>query len=302
MKSLWADLAGVAFEQGYVDAGGVRTRYLASGSADKPVLIFLHGVGGHAEAYVRNLRAHGEHFRTYAIDMYGHGYTDRARVNAEIPVYLEHLLAFLDAVGASTCRLSGESLGGWVAAKFALAHPARVERLVLNTPGGSHSNAETLNRLRNLTTAAFTDPTRERIRARLEFLMLDKTMVHDDLVAARQTIYAASGMAESIDKVTILMESETRARNRLTDEDLVSIAVPTMVLWTSDDPMADVVEGRRVASLIPGAKFVVMDNCGHWPQFEDAATFNDIHIRYMRGLPIDDVELNVRNGVGKIVA
>ena len=282
-ESIWADLAGQPIEQGYVDAGGVRTRYLASGDRDKPVLIFLHGVGGHAEAYVRNIVRHGEHFRTYAIDMYGHGYTDKATVDAEIPVYLDHLGAFLDAIGAGTCRLSGESLGGWVSAKFALAYPDRVERLVLNTPGGSHSNRESLERLRSLTVDAVREPVWEKIRKRLEFLMLDASMVHDDLVASRQNIYAGAGFADAIDRIVVLMDPETRARNRLTDEELGRLKPPTMVLWTSHDPMANVDEGRRVARLIPGSTFVVMQDCGHWPQFEAPDTFNDLHIRFMTG-------------------
>ena len=63
--------------QGYLDAGGVRTRYLHAGDASKPPLVLLHGSGGHAEAYVRNLEAHAEHFSTWSIDMLGHGYTDK---------------------------------------------------------------------------------------------------------------------------------------------------------------------------------------------------------------------------------
>ncbi len=58
-KSMWSDLIGVPFSQGFIDAGGLRTRYLSSGSPEQPLLLFLHGVGGHAEAYVRNLAAQG---------------------------------------------------------------------------------------------------------------------------------------------------------------------------------------------------------------------------------------------------
>ena len=57
-ESVWGDLQGVPFAQGYLDAGGVRTRYLHAGDSSKPALILLHGSGGHAEAYVRNLEAH----------------------------------------------------------------------------------------------------------------------------------------------------------------------------------------------------------------------------------------------------
>jgi 2-hydroxy-6-oxonona-2,4-dienedioate hydrolase len=72
-----SDLRGVPFLQGYLDAEGIRIRYISSGSPDKPLLLALHGVGGHAEAYSRNLRAHGEHFWMVANDLLGHGWTDK---------------------------------------------------------------------------------------------------------------------------------------------------------------------------------------------------------------------------------
>ena len=74
-QSFWGDLRNGAFEQGYLMADGIRTRYVHAGTRGAPVLILLHGTGGHAEASSRNLLAHSEHFDTYAIDMGGHGYS-----------------------------------------------------------------------------------------------------------------------------------------------------------------------------------------------------------------------------------
>jgi 2-hydroxy-6-oxonona-2,4-dienedioate hydrolase len=287
-KSMWSDLIGLPFSQGFIDAGGLRTRYLSSGSPDQPFLLFLHGVGGHAEAYVRNLAAHGAHFRTMAIDLFGHGFTDKPPIDGEIPVYIEQLKNLLDTLGVKQCFLSGESLGGWVACRFALAYPDRVARLVLNTPGGSHSNPETLGRLRSLTMAAAEDPSWERVKARLEFLMKDKSKVTDDLIATRQRIYSQPNMIEAFRRITVLMEPETRKRNLLTEEQFQAVRTPTLVLWTSDDPMADVNEGRRIARLIPGSTFVVMPDCGHWPQFEDPERFNRIHIAFLKGEPVPE--------------
>src|SRR3984957_20811339 len=110
-ESVGSDLQGVPFVQGYLDAGGVRTRYLRAGDSANPVLIMLHGSGGHAEAYVRNLEAHAEHFSTWSIDMLGHGYTDKPGHPLEVHHYIEHLLAFLDEIGVERAHLSGESLG-----------------------------------------------------------------------------------------------------------------------------------------------------------------------------------------------
>ena len=74
-----------------------------------------------------------------------------------------------------------------------------------------------------------------------------------------------------------------RARNLLGPTEYGSITAPTLVLWTSDDPTADVTEGRRIASMIPGARFEVMPGCGHWPQYEDAKTFDRLHIDFLLG-------------------
>src|SRR6478736_5800390 len=104
-ESVWSDLQGVTFSQGYLDAGGVRTRYLHAGDPGKPTLVLLHGSGGHAEAYVRNLEAHAEHFSTWSIDMLGHGYTDKPGHPLEIRHYVDHLIGFLDAIDAPQASL-----------------------------------------------------------------------------------------------------------------------------------------------------------------------------------------------------
>ena len=55
------------------------------------------------------------------------------------------------------------------------------------------------------------------------------------------------------------------------------------MLWTSLDPTAAVEVGHELADRIPGAKFVVMQNCGHWPQFEEPEVFNRIHLDFLLG-------------------
>ena len=279
--SFWGDLRTGSFDQGYLSAEGVRTRYLHSGTKGKPVLILLHGTGGHAEAYTRNLIAHGEHFDTYAIDMVGHGYSDKPRQAYEIDLYVEHLRAVLDTLGCAKAHISGESLGGWVAARFALKYPARVDRLVLNTTGGATMNPEVMHKIKTLTMAAVENPAWATVRTRLEWLMADPASVTDDLVACRQAVYQAPGMLEAMPHILCLQEPEIRQRNNLTDAEWAAIQAPTLVLWTDKDPTAAVDVGEKIARLIPHAQFVCMSRCGHWPQFEDAPTFNRIHLEFL---------------------
>lgn len=280
-QSLWGDLRGACFEQGYLDAGGVRTRYLRSGTRGAPVLILLHGTGGHAECYSRNLAAHGEHFDTYAIDMVGHGWSDKPDRPYEIAVYVEHLRAVLDALGAERAHISGESLGGWVAARFALAHPERVTRLCLNTTGGATMNPAVMEKIKASSRAAVENPTWEAVHARLAWLMADSASVTDDLVACRQAIYRQPGFRQALENILVLQEPAIRQRNNLTDAEWTAIRAPTLVVWTSHDPTAPESVGQRIAELIPGARFALMQDCGHWPQFEDAAGFNRLHLDFL---------------------
>jgi 2-hydroxy-6-oxonona-2,4-dienedioate hydrolase len=282
-ESVWSDLQGVPFSQGYLDAGGVRTRYLHAGDTGNPPLVFLHGSGGHAEAYVRNLEAHAAHFSTWSIDMLGHGYTDKPGHPLEIAHYVDHLVAFLDTIGAPRAYISGESLGGWVAARIAGDRPDRVERLVLNTAGGSQADPEVMKRIIALSMAAAENPSWETVQARIRWLMADKNKDYDDIVASRQRVYRQPGFADAMRDIMALQDPVIRHRNLLGPKEYGAITAPTLVVWTSDDPTADVEEGRRIASMIPAARFEVMPGCGHWPQYEDPKTFNQLHLDFLLG-------------------
>lgn len=279
--SVWDDLAQVEFSQGYLEAGGYRTRYLHTGDSSKPPLFLLHGITGHAEAYVRNLAAHGEHFDTWAIDFIGHGYSTKPDHPLEITHYIEQLLAILDERGIEKVSLSGESLGGWVSARFAQQYPDRVDKVVLNTAGGTMANSEVMKRIYSLSMEAAKDPSWERVRARLEWLMADPAMVTDDLIRTRQRIFQQPDWLKACESNMALQFMEVRRRNMLSDDDLRAIQAPTLVIWTTKDPSGPIDEGRRMADLIPNSLFAVIEDAGHWPQYEQTETFNRLQIGFL---------------------
>ena len=180
----------------------------------------LHGITGHAEAYVRNLRAHAEHFSCWAIDFIGHGYSDKPDHPLEVKHYVDQVLAFLDAIGVQKASFTGESLGGWVTAQLAIDHPERVERIVLNTMGGTMANPQVMERLYTLSMEAAKDPSWDRVKARLEWLMADPDMVTDDLIKTRQAIFQQPDWVPACEANMALQNPEIRKRNMLTDEAL----------------------------------------------------------------------------------
>ncbi len=281
MDTVWTNLSNSNFKLHFVDAKGIKTRCLEAGSGEP--LILLHGTGGHLEAYCRNIVEHAKHFHVYAIDMIGHGFTDKPDdEDYELPVYTKHLKDFMDAAGIESAYVSGESLGGWVAAWFAWEYPDRVSKIILNTSGGLSMYPEVMDRIRTLTMAAVQNPTKEVVRKRLEFLMLDPQDVTDELVEIRRSIYLQPNFDKVMERILCLQVPEIRKRNMFTDEQLRSIKAPACVVWTTHDPTAPKEIGLKFAELIPQSEFHLMEDCAHWPQYEQAEIFNRLQIDFLK--------------------
>jgi 2-hydroxy-6-oxonona-2,4-dienedioate hydrolase len=270
--TVWTDLGDLSFSLTTVQIAQWSTRVLQSGVGTP--LILMHGTGGHLEAYAKNVRALAARYRVIAYDYPGHGRSTVSTSDLQIDSYVEHLIGLMDALGVRRAHLSGESLGGWVAVKFAARHPERVGRLVLNTPGGTMATPEVMERIRSLSQAAADDPSQERIRARLEWLMADPRSVTDELVAIRRAIYQRAGFATSMRHILCLQNGQVRRQNMVTDDELAAITAPTLVIWTSDDPSGPARAGLDMAERIPGGEFQLIEAAGHWPQWEQPETFN----------------------------
>jgi 2-hydroxy-6-oxonona-2,4-dienedioate hydrolase len=288
--TVWAALSATAHAISYIQVGPWRTRVLQAGPADGEPLVLLAGTGGHLEAYAHNIRAFAERYRVVAYDFPGHGYTSHATADLELADYVAHLAGLMDALDLDRAHLNGESLGGWVAVKFAVAHPGRTGKLVLNTPGGTMSRPEVMARIRSLSQAAADDPTEERIRARLEWLMADPRTVTDELVAIRQAIYSRPGFARSMRHILCLQDPEVRRRNLITDAELAAVPHGALVVWTSDDPSGPAAAGMEMAGKIPGGRFEYLADAGHWPQWEQRDAYNALVLSFLDVLGVLDGE------------
>jgi 2-hydroxy-6-oxonona-2,4-dienedioate hydrolase len=281
--AIWPALGGLAFSQRYVDAGGIRTRLLEAGDPGQPALILMHGTGGHAEAFMRNLASLARDFHVIAYDLVGHGWSDAPDEPYTLDVYSDHLEALLETLEIDRCHLSGESLGGWVAAWYAAHRPGRVDHLVLAVPGNVTAKPETMARLRDSTRKAVLEVSAENVRTRLEWLFADENrhLVTDELVAVRQSIYERPDAARTVEHVVALQDPEIRARYTWTPEWCGQITQPTYILWTEHDPTGPPAEGELLREWIPDSTLYVMPGAGHWPQWERPEEFDRIHREFL---------------------
>jgi len=275
----WTELSSVPHSVDFVDVGPWRTRVLQAGTGTP--LILMHGTGGHLEAFTPNIASLSKSFRVIAYDFPGHGYSTMATSDLEIDHYVSHLEKLMSVLGIETAHLCGESLGGWVAVKFAAAHPARVLDVVLNTPGGTMATPEVMERIRSLSQAAADDPSPSRIRSRLEWLMAERESVTDELVEMRRGIYAQPGFSQSMRHILCLQNPEVRKRNLLTDEDLAQVPGRGLVIWTSHDPSGPAEAGQAMATKLSAGEYRLIEKAGHWPQWEQSAEYNRIMLDFL---------------------
>lgn len=282
--SIWTGLADIAFKNYYVDANGIKTRVLEAGTGEP--LILLHGTGGHIEAYARNIRGLSEHFRVICIDMVGHGYTDKPNRPYGIDFYSDHLLWVIQALNLKEVYLSGESLGGWVAAWFAAHHPGIAKALVLNTPGNVNNKPEVMANLKASTIKAVLEANYENVKTRLEWLMYDKSQVTDELIEARYNIYTQPSYQKAVHNIVYLQDMEARKQYSWDPSWCEKIDVPTLLAWTDHDPTSTVEEAKPLQKMIPGSELTVINDAGHWPQWEKAEEFNKVIIDFFSKVPV----------------
>jgi len=253
---VWVALSSTAHAISYVQAGPWRNRVLQAGPAGGEPLILMAGTGGHLEAYAHNIPAFARRHRVIAYDYPGHGYTTHATADLELPDYVEHLNGLMDALGIDSAHLNGESLGGWVAVKFAAAHPARARKLVLNTPGGTMARPEVMERIRSLSQAAGRRPDRGADPGAAG--MADGRPCDRDGRARRDPPGPSTPSRASPSRCGTSCACRTRmsaAATLITDAELAAVPHGAVVVWTSNDPSGPAAAGMEMAEKIRGGRF-----------------------------------------------
>jgi 2-hydroxy-6-oxonona-2,4-dienedioate hydrolase len=223
--------------------------------------------------------------------MIGHGYTDRPDLDYTLDDYADHLFGLLDHFGATTAFLSGESIGGCIAAWMALRLPERVRALVLNTGILERPDDAGLRQLADLevrTRRLAEDLTPEAVRRRMEWLVLDPSKMTDEMVAIRYEIYSQPGMVDDVRKILHAVLEMNRGPYREVDyidaSRLPEISCPTLVLWSDHNPGKPYERVAQAIASIPDVKVHVVNDAAHWPQFEQPEVVNRHMIEFLLGV------------------
>ncbi|MEH6758396.1 MAG: alpha/beta hydrolase [Parasphingorhabdus sp.] len=288
--SIWIDLLGAEIRYVETPTFG-RVRIAEAGKDNTTALFLMHGIGGHLEAYSKNVVPLGEHFHTIAFDFVGHGLSEKI-LDMEYPpeIYADQLKELMDAMGINTAHVSGESLGGMVACHFAIKHPEKCLRLILNTTGGipivTEKGKNDLLELAQLTEKNYgKPPSFESIKERMQWLLYEgnwEDLLTEELVNSRLAIYSQPEFQRCAPFVFARLNKVKDSGGAPDMVDLEKVEPETLMLWTSHNPIHDVEAAEAALPRLPhGQLYVIKKSAGHWPQYESPEEFNQIVVNFL---------------------
>ncbi|WP_232218809.1 alpha/beta fold hydrolase [Chloroflexus sp. Y-396-1] len=256
--------------------------YLTAGEKG-PAIVFLHGWGAFKELWWSTLRDLGRDYRCFAIDMPGHGESRIGRAD-QIERIATLVADFCADLGLTSIILVGHSMGGSVAVELTLHYPHLVQRLALIDAAVDAYRMPAYTRLYLLPAIGWPVFRITQAIGRA-FRPIGQRIPHDHGGGwirpwVRRASYLATFDPEGLYRILRSLFA-TRA-----DERLQQIRVPTLVLTGQFDSLVPPSHARRLAQVIPGARYVVLPASIHNPMDEQPGAFT----RALRAFLSDDGE------------
>jgi 3-oxoadipate enol-lactonase len=262
---------------------GVALEVTDTGSG--PALLLVHGFGGAKEDFADHVDALAARHRVVTFDHRGHGESDDP---PDVGAYsldrmATDVLGVADALGIDGFRLLGHSMGGMVARRFVLAHPARVDALVLmDTSPGPVPGIDP--QLADLAAQIALDDGKDVLRPMLDAAGTLETPAYLRLLEERPGYRefedykwaALSGVMWAA-----MAREIVRQPNQLAL--LAEVRCPTFVIVGAEDE-SFVEPSRQMAAVIPDAELVVVPDAGHSPQFENPRLWFDALEGFLAGV------------------
>ncbi|MXQ10196.1 3-oxoadipate enol-lactonase [Microvirga makkahensis] len=243
----------------FIRANGIVLHYQAIGRADAPVLVFNNSLGSDFRIWQAVAPAFADRFRVLLYDKRGHGLSDTSPAPYRMDDHTDDLLALLDRLGIGSAALVGLSVGGMIAQRAAVRAPERVTALVLCCTAAKIGTPELWAERISAVERGGVEPIAENVLQRWFTPQFRETR-KDDVAGWRNMLVRnpAQGYAGTC---AAIRDADLTA-------DAGAIVAPTLCVAGDQDGSTppDVVRGT--ARLVPGARFELIEGCGHIPCIE----------------------------------
>ena len=290
---------------------GYRRAFRIAGSG--PVILLIHGIGDNSTTWTTVQAKLAQRFTVIAVDLLGHGQSDKPRADYSIAAYANGMRDLLSVLDIERATVVGHSLGGGVAMQFAYQFPQLVERLVLVGAGGVTKDVNVALRLASLPMGSealallrlpLVLPALQ-IFGRAAGLVLGSTAVGRDLPDVLRILAdLPEPMASSAFTRTLRAVVDWRGQSvTMLDRCYLTQSVPVQIIWGAEDVVVPVSHARMAHAAMPGSRLEIFEQSGHFPFHDDPDKFIELVERFIdttEPSEYDQVALRelLRNGGG----
>jgi pimeloyl-ACP methyl ester carboxylesterase len=262
-------------------ADGRKIAALIAGPGKAPKIVFLHGLGGSQSTWQMVLGELAERYRVAAIDLPGHGQSDKSApesIDYSVAGLTAAVTEAMTALKLTPAIVVGHSLGGAVAVQLALDPSALVVGLVLVNSAGLGS--EIAGELLDLMDQA---PGRETARALLDLFFEDRRLVAERGIEemAQNQLSPGAWVAQRAIAAAAFDRGEQRIGLQAR---LGEVATPTLIAWGAKDRVIPLAHAVAAVSALPDAVLKVLPAVGHVPQVEDPSGLARAIDRFARSI------------------
>ncbi|MDZ8079425.1 MAG: alpha/beta fold hydrolase [Nostoc sp. SerVER01] len=253
--------------------------------AEIPV-IFLHGAWNESSQWLSVMESLAENFHCFAPDLLGFGESENPNIHHSIDLQVECLAEFLQAVKLEKVYLVGHSLGGWIAASYALKYPENVNGMVLLAPegvevAGQEEYCRKMRRLLNYSPLV--------VKLLRSLITLTKILgwhekITQDLQLRQDLLRYPIACQLLFKRRQAEIEAESLQKR------LYMIEVPTLILQGGQDTPYALAKSQIYAQLIPKVELKMIAHAG-----------NDLTQSCAGDVAIDIREFITESGHGKLI-
>jgi pyruvate dehydrogenase E2 component (dihydrolipoamide acetyltransferase) len=223
--------------------------------------VLLHGFGGDKDTWLFNLETLAEGRTVYALDLPGHGESDKRVTDGSVQGLAATVLGFLDALGIEEADLVGHSMGAAVAMAVAVSAPTRVRSLALLAPAGLGQEANT-GYLRGFVAAG----SRRELKPHVEKLFADPALVTRELLERLLRFKRLDGAQAALQAVLDgFLSGDSQAT--ILAEPVADLDIPVLVVAGAED---EVMPAGHTGVLAGKAAVHVLEGRGHMVHMEAA--------------------------------
>jgi len=253
--------------------------YLEGGAADGEPLVLLHGFGGDKDNWAIYAPQIVGKYRLIAPDLpgFGENIRDIGR-DYDMVTQAARVRDFLDAMGIEKCHIGGNSMGGFVALRFALDYPERLLSMTLfNNAGVVGANESELQKEAQSGKNPLEIHSPDDVKRMMAFVAHKPMKVPGQF---RKIFYEDFAVhRELLDKIfwTLVEDGTVKPLN----DQLGQVKAPTLIIWGRHDQLIDVSCVDVLENGIPNAESVVFEDVGHIPMIENPKDTARHHLAFL---------------------